>query len=88
MQTFYTFSPENFAEKCVLKLVELFSSHCLALWPSDRDEKYPLLKLGHVKKTRFWGLKDTQQSSLILCSFSPPLFFYAFLASFFLLLGI
>ena len=26
------FALENFAEKCVLKLVEPFSSHCLAVW--------------------------------------------------------
>ena len=29
--TFNPFAPGNFASKCVLKLVEQFSSHCLAI---------------------------------------------------------
>ena len=86
MQTFYPVSPGNFAEKRVLKLVELFSSHCLVLksWNLPQIHLCGLLiqmknihlKLGHVQKTsRFLGLKDTQQSLLFVFSFSPLLFF-------------
>ena len=62
------FGPGDFAEKCVLKLVEWFSGHCRAIkaktyhkpvnrsytWrPSDPDAKYQLAKFGHAQKAKF-----------------------------------
>ena len=42
------------------------------LWPSDPDAKY---QLAQFRYAQFWGFKVTQQSSLLLFAFSPPLFF-------------
>ena len=61
------FAPGDFAEKCVLKLVEWFSGHCQAIKsltyhkpiyrsytsrPSDPDAKYQLAKFGHAQKAK------------------------------------
>ena len=61
------FTPGDFAEKRVLKLVEWFSGHCrkraetyhkpvyrsYTSRPSDPDAKYQLAKFGHAQKAKF-----------------------------------
>ena len=71
------FAPGDFADKFVLKPLELKVNYHKAVYrlytsqPSDPDAKYQLAQFGHVRKAK----KNGQKVLTLLFAFSPPLFF-------------
>ena len=76
--------PGNFAEKCVLKLVQQSSSHCLAIKSLIKlTSKLLLAALIQMQNISLqsWGMHGKQNFK----TFSPPLFFCLSCLIFFLL---